>query len=997
MVLPALFFVVVLGALSGVSAQTAATSEEDSWSLTRAPARGEALAPRAAERSAPRSLGAGRAELELARQLAQQGDTVGAEAAYRAWLARHPEDRDARLRTAELAEQLGRPEQALRDYARLLRARPVEPELVRRYVSLLRASGREQEARRLLEAALVRAPRSWGLLETARALFAEWGELARADSLLDALHRLRPRDSAVLGELAERALERGERERAVAYLRAVPRASGGQGQEQLAQLFAERDLLPEALEAARAAVLSAAHRTDALRLLASLLERAGQHAEAERTWTALLRELRSAERRLEVVRRLVSSWARTGQLEQRKAALQAAVGESPKPLEPALLLAAVYARDPRELTAELSLLELTLTHSPSSLEALELAFDAYVRAGDVERALVTLERMLEAEGDVSSRVARALAFARRHPREPRALSVVERCLAHAQREPAVQRAAAQFFLARGEPQQAADAFRRALALDPSDHEARLALASFTIGDPDVARHDLQRVLQGTASSAVRERALQQLLQLGPEEVENALLAGPLDRPRRAALLSLYEKQLLPSMRRAERGEASGPERARLESVIERASGALLLSLRDGSERERALALRLLSLRPSAGVRRALYQLSDQPARAISERASALAALAPSLTEQERSELQARFAREAATLRPLLLWMLASSAQHAEPALRAAALSDRDEGVQALAALLHGAHLLDVPPRLRELSHSRLPWLRASASWALLRLGETPPEPAPHEPPLSPRLAAFVLTGEREPERLVPYLYGVDETLALAAAERLTREFARVRLPPPSAPFDVEPYLASLSEATRARHATELTDSVWAAVIAVTPRLLERGELQARVLSQLRYVSGGLAPRALLVQGVCISEQQARSLAIALGPRLAALTNAPELALRAGALRALILAGRVEPEQLRAALQQGPSALREAALEALGELPAPPASARTDLGALLDSPAWPLRRLAARALRGHLPPHSLAGERVDLVREAAAEPRPPTGARCARTRGPGTLN
>jgi len=167
----------------------------------------------------------------LTGQMAEQlYNTQGAEDAYAAVVARHPDHHEARLRLVDLLMQQRSAAAALEHLAVLRRALPDNPEVRLQWALALRQVGRSDEAKQALDDVLARDPNSAAALaergtlalnagddraaadDLAHAVRADPGSLAARNLLIQALTRL-GRTDEVAREQARADASRGDADR----------------------------------------------------------------------------------------------------------------------------------------------------------------------------------------------------------------------------------------------------------------------------------------------------------------------------------------------------------------------------------------------------------------------------------------------------------------------------------------------------------------------------------------------------------------------------------------------------------------------------------------------------------------------------------------------------------------------------------------------------------------------------------------------------------------
>jgi cellulose synthase operon protein C len=932
------------------------------------------------DRSAARS-GAG-ALREAAALWTELGDSARARDSLRRYLMRVPGDVEARAELAALLERSGDLAEAEARYRDLIERAPDGFSYRLKLAELLVTLGRRDEALHLLVQTQARHANDAAPLRALRELYLRWGEQAHAERALDRLLALEPDSDDLRTERARRALAAGDRAAALALLERVGRGSDARAAATRARLLAEHDLLPESVAQARRAVALAPNDRSHVRLLASLLERAGRHAEAEALWRSLL-GVGDAQARREARRQLAILARRNGTLAQRTRELEARLRSAPDDLEALRQLAEFYARDPSKLREELGLRERIVTLNPNEVDALRACAEAQQRAGDTRAALHTLRLALSAGAPGEGELTGALELALRHPLEDDARALAERAGALAPDSVEVQRLLGDLYSQRQEHERARTAYRRAIELDGDAHSVRLSLARHAAlrSDLAAAREQLLTVLAGARDDELVRSALELYLQLpGEPPLEQRMLDLVTRFPGRAEIRSAWFARglgdALVLARRVVEGRADDAQRTALRSFVERSLTMLLDALASEERGQRDTALELLEAAPHGAARERLLALAERSTGTLHERARALVILSALEAESRNGRLLALYRHAGRHLRPFALHALVyGGGPEAQLALREA-LDARDESAVVIALLAYGAGQGPWPmARVAELAEDTRTTVRDVARWTRLRRGVES----------SANLDPWMLRARADRSAwLAEALFSSDVALRTSAVQLFVRPAEPERAPPPRFPFDARSHATAVTLAlapTAARPTgTELA-------LAVREALDQRGP---EALSQLAADRGGLVPRALHDAEVCLDAALREGLAESLREPLAQLAREGQAA-RPHALALLVQSGGGRRPEIRAAIEGDDLAARHAVLEAAAELPSPlPRELQAWVErALVVHADWPTRMRAARALGGTLSTEAVAHEPVALVRTAAARRTMP--ARCERAR------
>jgi len=922
-------------------------------------------------------------------------------AAYRKALAAAPSERALRTRLTQLLAECGQLDAAVREARELVRRSPGELEPVLLLAELLRAGGRRAEALVQLATFARRSARDVAVHHALRELYERWNEPLLAEQELQRAGALAPRAPEQRVARADQALARGDRAQAVALLRgeqAGPRTAAAEAA--LADLLGERDLLPEALEHSERALALAPRTLPYLRARASLLERSGRALEAEQAWAGLL-EHAGADRALrrEARQHLVGSWSRAGTVAQHTAELRARQASGALDGAATLLLVELYARDAQQLPAQLVLLERRLEEAPRDLDALLALTRVERQQGHLPAALSAWQRVLElGEPEVAGFVREALQAALESAHEREAGELVERARSLAADDPAVQRLAGDFYAARAERGRARSAYERALALDPGDAAAALALAgdAFERGDAARARALLQPLLQSSDDEAALNEAVRLLLRRDPAYAERSLLAASRVAGARPLLRRLLFEHWADTLRPLAASVAEGATDeqvpAQLTSAVHAGLFALLEALALGAPHERELALSLLEAVPAPAALEPLLALAEANDRPQQERARALAVLGQLRAPASFPRLLVLYASAPRALRPFVLWALGASGDarvlHALPqalasrtreeralAVVLAAFALRSAGAEARASTgLPASSLVDAVLGLRA---DPDPAVRTAARWAIADEGHAR-EDDPGTLSAGGSQAQLVLAARVGRDGLAEGLFVADLRVQELAAAYLREERRPLaRAPAPRWPFVVDDYLERVARGVRltgARRDVPRAEFAGIARALVSGLSGERGAVESTLRALVPY-RGGVLPGALLHDG-CAPVGLSALLAEAAQDRLASLFAGPDPTLRTLAVAPLVLGGAAAHGEVLALLARDPSDLQLATLRALARLPTLPPRLRPAVELLARrSSSWPTRLWATRALRVEGGPS--AGEPASAARGLSA--------------------
>jgi tetratricopeptide (TPR) repeat protein len=958
------------------------------------------------------------------------GNEAGALAAYRALLARSPRDTDVRLRLVQLLARSGRLTEAVEEYRALVRAVPDEARFVAELAQLLLQLGRREEALRELDAASRRLPRSARHHRVLAEVFARWGESERAAREVALLARLEPDDPAHLIALGTQQLEAGDAAASRATWRRVLAVERDRARALvlLGGVYADHDMLEDALEAYAEAARLQPTDVEAQRGLASTLERAGRAREAAAAWQQVLERSTDRESRREARQRVVAIWTRTGEMARRLPELERAFRGQPPDLEAGRSLAEAYLRASPPRTAEAErVLERVTELERGDVESLLALERVRVSRGDLAGAIAALERLVEADarraGPYLTRMAEhALALYR----DEDAIRYARRAVERMPDDAAAHARLASLHRARQDVDAAIAAYRRAIELDPRAHAAYFDLAELYLasGQMREAARLYQRLFTSSADDDLVMRAGRAALQIHIgegtlEQLELELLPLALasaTRPVfRRLLVEVYDAEVA-ALAAAARGDAEGATKAReaLARIGRRALKPLLEALVDPDPAQRRIAVDVLAVVGNANAAAALVAVAEAQGDVVL-RARALLAAGAVGDASLLPRLSTMASGPEARLRDAAAWAIARIGGRAALPLLRALLGHGDPAVRSAAALGFGQFVaaprgagagappvVGAPPEAgirdaleRLLARDPSEEVQAAAALALAVLGREESVPVlvaalSARGALTRRAAAVALGGRRDSlasRALWSALFGRDPALRDAAAAALARPRRPFDvLPVPRAPLSMRGYVARLVDEATAFEPGPVDFSPHgdALVEAAADALAGPVEQVTAVLAAL--ASGppsrlSLGPLVETLDAWPEPSRQAglealRALGRALLPRLLVTAAHPEPAVRA--LAASVL-GRIDEEDAVAALAAAcgdpEPRVRRAALRAAG--PRHAAAVASVAARLLAGAMGTSRARVAPEATGNGLPEGAAADWVLRVEAAAA--------------------
>lgn len=558
------------------------------------------------------------ADWELLGRLSDElGDTVSAMAAYRAALRRDPHSIDVRRRLIAILERSGISAEVLAEYEQLIAHAPGDSRAYLELAERLERSGQRARALQTLKRAAARFAGDPSLHSALADLYQRWGEADLALSESELLVRLDPREESYVVNLGELYWARGRKDKADEVWRRLLTLPTNRalGQARLADVYAEHNLMPQALELYQKAVKAEPGNLQLRRGLAQASERMNRPREALSLWEQIYFAAKSpAERllRLEARTHLANlirkethlltayfAWQRRFQAQMNQAAAEA--------LSPAdllalgLLLAEVSLKVEKiaEVEEVLTQLRSRFTDGPMLAEVLLALVPVYRHQHKLAEAIAALKQaaalLPERRRELYAQLAE-LSMQSYHDEE--AIRYAQEAVADAQGELKL----GELLERKDDVERAMAAYRRAIELDSRLFRAHMALA----------RLHLQRGELAPAATIYREvvrRAPQEelVLEAGRKAIDlqeylgtlgdlvrelTPLSFSSLPKPvYRKLLLSLYERYATPLIAQSRAGDAA----AQSELVHLGQSGLkpLTETLVDGDAAEQRVAIALL--------------------------------------------------------------------------------------------------------------------------------------------------------------------------------------------------------------------------------------------------------------------------------------------------------------------------------------------------------------------------------------------------------------------
>jgi tetratricopeptide (TPR) repeat protein len=553
----------------------------------------------------------------LAELYEENGQLDKALRSYGAALERQPRDINTHLKVIQLLQLQGQLDRAIQEYEKLIRTVPDNPDFTFRLAEALIQRGDRPRALQKLGELERRSLAEPDLSQPLVDFYERIREDARAVALLERAANGAPNDAHGWIELGRRYYKSGDKERAErTWKRAL---QGGQGKpatwQALGEVYSEHDMNEAALEAFQHAVSLAPNNPQYRKAYALALERSAstrsrnprnrQYEEAHKIWEALLTEHTAPADPLarEARQHIVTLWSLAGELSTRLQKLEQRVRANPNDLAAAQLLAEGQVRARRYADAEKTLQNLRKRAPGDSSVHLAL-----------ERVLVTERKLPEAIEVVESLVRidpqrareyyeRLSGYATELYQDDRALGYAARVVELAPDDAESHRKLAEIHRRRQDSGKAIESLRIAIRKNDRLFPAYIELADLLINRDALEEADqlLRHVITLSPDDEVVARAARSCVQINLgrgtlESLEADLLPLSIANPTRPVfrrmLLEMYRAIALSLPANDDPRYAAAL--ANIERIGQRAVGPLLDALADDDESQQRSALDLLT-------------------------------------------------------------------------------------------------------------------------------------------------------------------------------------------------------------------------------------------------------------------------------------------------------------------------------------------------------------------------------------------------------------------
>lgn len=529
-----------------------------------------------------------------------------------------PGSSEARLKLIDLLEGQQRADEAMAEYAALVKRDGGDPEHRLRLARAYLRRGDRDGAAKALKAAEKKFGKSVPVLRNVADLYGKHGLAADARRVYERLVVLDPRDPELRKQLGDILLAQGKLADAETNWSKIVEqdATSSQGYVRLAQIYLGHNLVDKAIEALEKAVAADGKNVEARIELGKALGKAGRAEDALKVWKEAWRLAADAQHLRTAEQQLVALWDQLGQLAETASELAEAFEKDKKDLRTGRLLAAIWVKTKNLLGAERTLRDV-LKEAPDDVEALLALEKLYAARGDLAQARDAVVRAAKLDKRRAKRhYRRAIEYTLKTESPKEAAALARRLVdlnpvdgeAHAQ--------LAELYEKSGRDADALQVFARAIQLSPQEFKYQMSLAALQhkLGKAKDAFASYRAIIAGSTDEAVVVDATKRLIVLGREqgrigEVERELKLLSAANPK-----SMAHYQALAELYRALSRTAD------VDAVLERAS-------RRTTDRSGALALLAAQAREKGDVRRAISYMRRQILEASKPSASQYRALA----------------------------------------------------------------------------------------------------------------------------------------------------------------------------------------------------------------------------------------------------------------------------------------------------------------------------------------------------------------------------------
>lgn len=586
----------------------------------------------------------------LARLYEETGNQEKAIVAYRRATRKAPYELDTQRRLIALLENSGREDEALKQYEAVIRVAPGEPrfqlELAERYWR----RNKDKQALALLAKMERRFPTDAGVHAAIADLYTRWGKNEQALAAHVRLTRIEPSDINHLVNLGEQYFQRNQKKKAVAVWKKIIARKTPANYARLGEVYAEHDMLDQALEMYRAAIKLEPKSPTHHKGRAGVHERHRHYDRAVADWEKVLaltpdKEADKPARR-EARRRIVNLLKRSrgSQLFRRVRTWEMAFKATPPDVEAGYFLVEAYLRE-RSFTKAQGVLERLLEIDKNDGEAMQQLVKVYKRAADYDSAVDLLVRLADQHPGRKREYYTEIAEIKTHQRrDDEAIEWITKAVESSPKDPVAHQRLAERYVEMVAFDKAIAAYEKTIELDKRNYRVYFDLARLYIYKdvPAKASALYREVLRRATDEAILRKAGEEAVSLekmlgslgGLERVITPLAFTFSHKPvYRRILVQLFDDYVPELVRAWHHGEPARRKaaRAELDRLGSHGLKPLLEALSDDKDpNQQRIAVDVLGYLGNRGAAAPLVRLAQKPGLPSPNRRRGIGTLTPVL-------------------------------------------------------------------------------------------------------------------------------------------------------------------------------------------------------------------------------------------------------------------------------------------------------------------------------------------------------------------------------
>ncbi len=661
-------------------------------------------------------------EWDLLAQLYEEtGNQDGAIAAYRKALGKAPTELDTHRRLITLLGNAGRDAEALKQYEEIVRIAPGDPNFQLDLAQKYWANGDHKKALEVLGRLESRFRGDAGVYGVLAELYTRWGREDLALKAYTLLTQFEPNEVSHLVNLGEQYFQKDDRKKAIAIWKRIVQKETPDNYARLAQVYAEHDMLSEALVTYSKAIKLDPKKEAFYRGRAVVYERQKQPKDAVADWERVLSLLSSEAidkpRVREARQRIVNLLERQGgtYLSERQTGWKRDFEKEPPLLASGYFLVESYLRQNRLADAR-AVLEAILARKPDDNDSMHALVNVHKAERNYDKAIEVLTQLAQKSPGLEREYYNQIAELKTILHEDSAaIEYAKKALDKNPNDPMGHQRLAERYESMQQYPEAIAAYEKALEHDPRKYEAYFALARLyrNQGQREKAAAVYHKLLQRAPDEDILYKAGREAISL--QELDGTLPAleqvlAPLcftmahKKVYRRLLVELYARYVPDLVNRWRRREGDNLAAIPLELKRLGTHGLkpLLEALNDEKDpSQQRMAVQVLGYLGNQGAAAPLVRIAKEGKETTGEPAR-LQALLPTLDWDVRVEALVAAGRlgdartisdltnlakhKEASMREAAVFALGMTGDRRTVASLSRALDDTVDGVQVLACL-----------------------------------------------------------------------------------------------------------------------------------------------------------------------------------------------------------------------------------------------------------------------------------------------------------------------